>query len=335
MHVRFPPARSGWPDGCVPGREVEVGTLVPHAMARLRLELTRLDAWLLLMTFFWGSNFTVIKTALVELPGPAFNGLRMLLAAALFLALMARQGPIIRSVRAIPRRDWLPILWLAFVGHGVYQYLFLGGVSRTSVTNSSLIFGCTPITVGLLSAWLGHERLAWNRWAGAAVSLIGIYLVVSSGATTRTASLTGDLMMFGAMLCWALYTVGTKPLLSRYAPFFITGLTLAIGTVMYAPLALLWLRDVDVTAVSPAAWGGIVYSAAFSLVAAYAIWYTAVQKLGGSRTSIYSNVVPVVAMSIAALVLREPLGIVRIVGAAAVLGGVALSRVEVKTPEPS
>lgn len=302
---------------------------------RLRLDLTRLDAWLLLMTFFWGSNFTVIKTALVELPGPAFNGLRMLLAAALFLALIAWREPLVASVRAIPRRDWGPILWLSFIGHGLYQYLFLGGVARTSVTNSSLIFGCTPITVGLLSAWLGHERLAWNRWIGAAISLTGIYLVVSSGSSSRTASLTGDLMMFGAMLCWALYTVGTKPLLSRYSPFFITGLTLAIGTVMYAPPALLWLREVDLRAVSLSAWGGIVYSAAFSLVAAYVIWYTAVQKLGGSRTSMYSNVVPVVAMSIAALVLREPLGVIRIAGAAAVLGGVAISRVEVKTPEPS
>lgn len=302
---------------------------------RLRLDLTRLDAWLLLMTFFWGSNFTVIKTALVELPGPAFNGLRMLLAAALFLALIAWREPLVASVRAIPRRDWGPILWLSFIGHGLYQYLFLGGVARTSVTNSSLIFGCTPITVGLLSAWLGHERLAWNRWIGAAISLTGIYLVVSSGSSSRTASLTGDLMMFGAMLCWALYTVGTKPLLSRYSPFFITGLTLAIGTVMYAPPALLWLREVDLQAVSLPAWSGIVYSAAFSLVAAYVIWYTAVQKLGGSRTSMYSNVVPVVAMSIAALVLREPLGVIRIAGAAAVLGGVAISRVEVKTPEPS
>jgi len=44
------------------------------------MRLTSLDAWLLLMAFFWGSNFTVIKAALREMPGPAFNGLRMVLA---------------------------------------------------------------------------------------------------------------------------------------------------------------------------------------------------------------------------------------------------------------
>ncbi len=183
----------------------------------------------------------------------------------------------------------------------------MGGVARTSASNSALIFGCTPITVSLLSAWLGHERPGWTRWAGAAVSLTGIYLVVGQGARQGTSSLIGDAMIFCAMLCWAGYTVGTKPLLSRYSPLFITGLTMAIGTAVYAPVALLWLRGVDLGRLSTPAWLGIVYSALFSLVAAYVIWYTAVQKLGGGRTSMYSNIVPMVAMAVAAIVLGEPL----------------------------
>ena len=294
----------------------------------MRLAFTRLDAWLLLMTVFWGSNFTVIKTALREMPGPAFNGMRMVLASLLFLALIASRERLWGGIRAIPRRDWPAILWLSVIGHGLYQYLFLGGVARTSVTNSALIFGCTPITVSLLSAWLGHERPGWVRWLGTLISLAGIYFVVAFGTRDGTASVTGDAMIFGAMLCWALYTVGTKPMLARYSPFFITGLTMALGTIVYAPFALLWLRGVDVIAISAGAWLGIVYSAAFSLVAAYIIWYTAVQRLGGARTSIYSNVVPLVAMATAAIVLHEPIGAARIAGALAVLSGVALTRVE-------
>ncbi len=296
----------------------------------MRLAFTRLDGWLLLMTIFWGTNFTVIKSALREMPGPGFNGLRMVLASVLFLALIAAREPLWRAIRAIPRRDWPVILWLSVVGHGLYQYLFLGGVARTSVANSSLIFGCTPITVSLLSAWLGHERPGWIRWLGAMISLAGIYFVVAFGAGDGPASLIGDAMIVGAMLCWACYTVGTKPLLARYSPFFITGLTMAIGTLVYAPFALLWLRGVDLAAVSAPAWIGIVYSAAFSLVAAYIIWYTAVQRLGGGRTSMYSNVVPLVAMATAVIILHEPISTAKIVGAAAVLSGVALTRLEVR-----
>ena len=133
--------------------------------------------------------------------------------------------------------------------------------------------------MSLLSAWLGHERPGWTRWAGAVVSLTGIYLVVGQGARQGTSSLVGDAMIFGAMLCWAGYTVGTKPLLSRYSPLFITGLTMAIGTArLRAGRAAVAARASTWAGCRRPRGLGIVYSALFSLVAAYVIWYTAVQQ---------------------------------------------------------
>ena len=81
---------------------------------------------------------------------------------------------------------------------------------------------------------------------------------------------------------------------------------------------------------SAAAWAGVVYSALFSLVAAYIIWYTAVREVGGGHTAIYSNVVPLVAMAVATVVVHEPLTTVKLAGAAAVLGGVALTRLDAR-----
>jgi drug/metabolite transporter (DMT)-like permease len=301
----------------------------------MKIRFSRLDGWLLLMTFFWGSNFTVVKAAIRELPGPGFNGLRMVIASLIFLGVIARRDGLRASLSTIERRDWPGILGLAVIGHGLYQVLFLGGVARTSVTNSSVIFGLTPVTVTLLSAWLGHERPGWTRWAGTLLSLAGTYFVVGRGARGATASMPGDLMITAAMLSWAVYTVGTRPFLERYSPVFITGLTMTLGTVVYAPIALLWLRGVDLAGVSWAAWAGVLYSAAFSLVAAYVIWYTAVHQLGGSHTAIYSNVVPLVAMGVAALTIGETLTAARVAGALAVLAGVALTRIEAGLAPPS
>jgi drug/metabolite transporter (DMT)-like permease len=301
----------------------------------VRLSFTRLDAWLLLMTFFWGSNFSVVKAAIRELPGPGFNGLRMLLASLVFLAIIAWRDGMRKSVQSIDREDWPAILGLALIGHAAYQVLFLGGVARTSVANSSLLFGCTPIAVSLLGAWLGHERPGWTRWAGTALSLAGIYFVVGHGARQGTSSLVGDLWILGAMCSWTVYTVGTRPLLERYSPVLITGMTMAIGTAVYAPVALLWLRGVDLAGVSTVAWVGVVYSAVFSLVAAYIIWYTAVREVGSGHTAIYSNVVPLVAMAVATVVVHEPLTTVKLAGAAAVLGGVALTRLDARPSAPT
>jgi drug/metabolite transporter (DMT)-like permease len=85
--------------------------------------------------------------------------------------------------------------------------------------------------------------------------------------------------------------------------------------------------------VSPATWGWLIYSAVFALCVSYTIWYAGVRQLGTARTSIYSNLVPIVAMLTAIIVLHEPFGIRKGVGAAAVLGGVALTRVGRPRPE--
>jgi drug/metabolite transporter (DMT)-like permease len=292
----------------------------------MRLAFTRLDAWLLGMVFIWGSNFTIIKAALREFPELGFNALRMVTASALFALILAHRQQLWAG-RGFTRHDWLRILLLAVVGHFLYQLLFLGGVARTSVANSSLIFGCTPVTVALLSAWLGHERVSLVRWAGAALSLSGVYLVVAGGSQ-RGASLTGDMLVAVAMFSWALYTVGSRSLLARHSPLVVTGYTMAIGSLLYAPFGVPSLVRLDWAAISVAGWLGLLYSAVFALVVSYLIWYTAVQRVGNSRTSIYSNVVPLVAISVAALVLGESIALRQILGAAAILGGVAVTRLE-------
>jgi drug/metabolite transporter (DMT)-like permease len=301
----------------------------------MRFRVSRLDAWLLLMAFFWGSNFSVVKGALRELPGPAFNAIRLTIASALFLGIIAWREGLGASLRRVTRGDWWRLAGLAVLGHFIYQILFLGGVARTSVANSALIFGCTPITVSLIGAWLGHERPGWLRWTGPVISLAGIYFVVGHGARQGTSSLTGDGLIFIAMLSWAVYTVATHAMLDRYSPIFVTGLTLAMGTVLYVPVGLYWLPPGGLAGISLLGWAGILYSAVFSLVAAYVIWYTAVRELGSAHTAIYQNVVPIVAMIVATVFLHEPTTAVKVYGAIAVLAGVVLTRLESAEPEPS
>ena len=55
-------------------------------------------------------------------------------------------------------------------------------------------------------------------------------------------------------------------------------------------------------------------------------------QIGSARTAVYSNVIPLVAMLTAVLFLGEPLGARKLLGAAAVLGGVAMTRVRSSRP---
>jgi drug/metabolite transporter (DMT)-like permease len=300
--------------------------------------MTSTDGLLALMVLIWGANFSVLKLALEELPAQSFNSLRILIATATFFVairlarrLAERQGqpvsPALYTPAALTRRDWVDLAWLGLVGHCLYQLAFVGGVDLTSVSNAALILGATPAVVALLSVLVGRERLAGLHWAGVAASFFGIYLVVGRGASFGGATLAGDLRMMASVLCWATYTIGALRLVDRHSPLYVTGVSMAIGAVPYILLSVPQMLRTDWAAVSAWTWGALVWSALFAIGLAYLIWYTAVQRIGPSRTAVYANVVPIAAIAIAAVWLGEAITPAGAAGAAAILGGVFLTRI--------
>jgi drug/metabolite transporter (DMT)-like permease len=296
------------------------------------------------MSIIWGTNYSIIKAAFRDLDPQAFNAARMGIASTAFLSVIVAlqlkpiraAGTIFRTPTRMSRRDWAELVVLGIVGHFLYQYFFIGGLARTTVANSSLLLAATPVVIGLLSAALGQERVGLRHWAGAGLSLVGIYIVVGHGVTLSGTGVTGDLMMVAAVICWAVYTLGARRLVARHSPVAVTGLSMAIGTLIYVPVMWPQVRSVEWTQLSAHTWIAVVYSAIFALGVAYVIWYAAVRQIGSAKTSVYSNVIPIVAMVTAVLFLGETLSVAEIVGAAAVLVGVAMTRAapQSRPPEP-
>ena len=290
-----------------------------------------LDLLLLLMVIIWGSNFSVIKLALREFPEPTFNALRLVLASAVFLIAIAvvrarAQAGLRPPEPPLTQAEWRLVCLLGLLGTVLYQLLFLAGVARTSVANSALIFGCTPVAVAIIASIAGYDRLSAARWAGAALSFAGIYTLVGRRAELSGSSLAGDALIFGGMLCWSLYSVLAQPLLKRHSPLVITGLAMASGTAVYLLLAIKPMLDTRWEGISATSWLLMASSSLFALAFAYMVWYTAVQRIGSSRTAIYSNLTPIVAMIVAAIWLGEQVTRSQLLGAALILGGIAITR---------
>ena len=230
------------------------------------------------------------------------------------------------EARVIARADWRRVALLGVVGGTLYQLLFLAGVPRTSVANAGLIFGLSPVVISLMSAAVGHEHLSWTRWAGGALSVVGLYFVVGVGATLSVNSFAGDALVFLGMLCWAVYSVAIA---AAPGTLFADGphrlddgrrRRALRGAVGADPGGHRW------AGVSWASWGLMTASSVVCLVLAYVIWYTGVQRLGATRTSAYSNLTPIAAIVVGWLWLGEPMTSAQVVGAAAILGGVFLTR---------
>ena len=289
-----------------------------------RPTFTATDALLIVVVTIWGSNFSLVKAAVSQIPPLAFNAMRLVLAC-IVLSAVAR----LFGVTLPQRSDWWRLVVLGLVGHCGYQLFFVLGLAQTSVTNSSLILGCLPVTVLLLNSGSRYrEAVGHWQWLGVLLAFLGLYLVVGIDETGSGDTLFGDFLIVVALWCWGWYTVGSRYLLRRYTPLQVTACTTVVGTLGFLPFAAPSLLALKWGEVSLWAWGSVAVSGLLALSLAYVLWYTGVQRLGSSRTAIYSNLVPVVAMVVAALSLREPIGVIKLAGATLVLTALVLTRME-------
>ncbi len=300
-------------------------TAADNTAASARRPFGMEDVAMLGVVLVWGMNFPIVKYALNEMRPLTFNGLRFLLSSLLTTALVLL---IYRELR-VRRRD-LPMLFLTgLIGNTFYQILFIKGLALTRAGNSSLLVATNPIFIALLSAALGMERVTRRMWSGILLSFVGIGIVIAysgKGLGVQSSTLLGDGLTLLAAICWAVYAVLSRPLLRRYAPAQLSALTMLLGTPFILLAAIPDLRAQDWGAISWRGWAGLAYSFILSISGAYILYYQAVRAMGNARTAVYGNLVPVVAVVVAAVALGERIAPLQLVGAAVVLLGIYLAR---------
>ena len=288
---------------------------------------------LVALVFIWASNFSVVKFALRDMSPLAFNGLRFTIASFILWLTVQIGG----RTAAIDRRHWPALIGLGILGNTVYQVLFIYGIDWTLAGNASLMLATTPVFTTLLSVLFRQEKIGAMAVAGVVLSFVGIALVVWGGATSidfTSGTVRGDLTTLTAAAAWSSYTVGSAPLVRRYGALPVTALTMWIGGLGLFVVSIPAFLTQDWSLVRPISWLALLYSGAFAIALAYFIWYYSIRQIGNTRTAVYSNFIPVVALIIAWLALGETPTSIQLVGAGAILAGtilVRLGRIE-RTP---
>ncbi len=303
---------------------------LPGPAAGTRVHPWHTDALLLLMALIWAVNFSVLKYGTQLVAPLAFNGVRISVAAALQL-LIARA----MRLKPITRRDAWTLILLGTLGNGVYQLLFIIGVSRTRVATTALILASGPALVAILGRLLGKERLRARAWSGIALQLMGVLFVVAgtAGSTAGTDSLFGGLLVLGGAVAWAYYSILVKPFSERIAGLQIGGYTMLGGAMLSVVAAVPAMASTPWRVLPRGVYGALLYSSAGALVLAYLFWYRGVRIIGPTRTSMYSNLQPILAMAVAWAFLRELPSRWQLAGAAFITSGLLLARTSTHEPE--
>lgn len=296
-----------------------------HALDDDYKKFGQTDIFMLLVTLFWGINFSFVKIALKELTPFGFNGIRLLFASGVILLILVLSGESL----SVDRKTFGKVLALGLCGNTAYQLFFIHGINLTTASNTAIIIAMTPVFIALTSSLVKQERIHLATWAGILLSFVGFYLVISSRFGTfqfSSQSLRGDFLILSGNICWALYTVFSKPLLDRVSPLKLTGLTLALGTLFYLPFCVKDIIDIPYGDVSAKAWLSILYSGVFALVVCYVIWYASLRRVGSTRTAIYAYLIPIFAAIFAFFFLGERITVQQIFGMFIIFLGVYLAR---------
>lgn len=272
---------------------------------------------------FWGGNFVFSKITLKEIPGPLVAGMRTVFAA---IALMAVYKRSRNPDRPPLRRDEYPQLCMIGVcGIAVNQVCFLIGLSLTSASHAALVIGLTPFMVLFLAWFRGQEAFTSNRAIGLAVAVCGMALLQKPSASAQTASLLGDVLILGAGLSFAVYTVFGKELAAEHGGMAVIAVSYAAGAIFLLPMTLFFASRFDFSQVSAAAWWSFGYMSVVSSVLCYIGWAYALKRLSASRLTAFSYLQPLVATLLALPMLGEPITAALVSGGGLIMAGVFLS----------
>jgi drug/metabolite transporter (DMT)-like permease len=288
---------------------------------------------LVLSAAVFGGTWVAAPWATAEIPPLSVATIRFAIASLLLFAWCRYRGIPIHVSRA----DIPVILGIALTSVAGYNILFLYGVSLAPASHGAVITpGLIPAASLVIARLTLGEPIGVRRIGGVVISIGGLVLVVGPVFVGEAGSVAlGDAMFATSAVLWAISAMVSRVATRRFHVAATTFLGAFVGALVLLPAMLLQPGGIgDLGAASAKAIGGVLYLATFGTVVAFVLFYEGVRRLGASRASAYTVLIPLFGVSLAVLVLGEPATPLALVGAAIVIAGLVVTQ-WAGQPEPA
>jgi len=285
----------------------------------------KLWAVLALPPLFWAGNFIVARASRGEWPPVALSFGRWTIA---LVALLPFAWPYVRRDFPLYRRYFLRILLLTLPGVAAFNSLVYWGLQTSTATNGMLLNSTIPLLIMAMGALFWGQRLSLWAILGLVVSTLGVAVVILQGSWERAAALDfarGDLIIFAAMVAWALYTMGLKLFPPEVNRIGLLAVQIALALPILAPFLAWELSSGRVPVWTPGSIAALVYIGIVPSVLAYLFYTKAVEMAGPARAGQFIHLLPVYGAVLSALILHEPLHLYHAAGFGLILTGIVLA----------
>lgn len=208
--------------------------------------------------------------------------------------------------------------WVGGFSLTLYAIAFsLAYVTLPAGTGALLLFGTVQVTM-IATGFVKGERLSVSQWAGLALALSGLVVLVAPGVSAPPP--LGAALMVLSGVFWGIYSLlgrGSKDPAATTAGNFLRA----------APLALLPLAAMAMVGQLSIDGPGALYAVLSGTLASgcgYILWYSVLPRLSAAQGASVQLSVPIFAALGGALLMGELLTMRLGIAAIATLGGIAL-----------
>ncbi len=280
---------------------------------------------LVLPPLFWAGNFVVGRAVRGDIPPLSLSFGRWAVALAVILPFawqhMRRDLPLYKQYPA-------KIVAVSLAGVASFNTLVYMGLHHTTTTNALLLNSCIPVLIMFFGVLFYRQMLLPAQIGGLLLSMSGVLSIILHGEWGNLLAMqfnSGDLIVFAAMICWALYTLWMKTLPAEINRIGLMAVQIIIGLVALMPLWLWETASGAEIVFSPAALLALAYVGLLPSVAAYLLYTMAVEKVGPVRTGLSVHLIPVFGVLLAVLFLSEKLHAYHLIGIVLIACGLVLS----------
>jgi drug/metabolite transporter (DMT)-like permease len=276
----------------------------------------------------FGSLPVVGKAVLTVIPAVALVGFRVGITALILFCFQRLRG----NLRLENRRDYWRLALLSLFGVTINQLLFVGGLSLTKASNTSLLAVTIPIFTLSIGAMLGVERLRATKVFGIILAAVGVILLIDPrNASFSSQTTLGDLMIVLNSLSYAIYVASSKDILLRNGAMKSITWIFLFAAMICVPLGLHSLSSVDVAAVRPLIWVFVLYAAVVATAVPYLANAWALARVNPSTVAVFVYLQPVIGFLMAVVFLGERVGVNFIAAAVLIFVGVYLVTKKIET----
>lgn len=234
-----------------------------------------------------------------------------------------------KAFKQIKKSDIGLLMLLALFEPFFYYLGEANGINLVSPNIASIIIATIPVFLLVFARIIFKEKLSTLNYVGMLISFIGVLIIIFDKSGKLSSSPTGMLYLFFAVFSAVAYTLLSKKLLDRYDPIVLVGLKNIIGWLYFIPVYFIFGKSgLEPEIFSTKIIITIISLGLFGNFLAYYFFNISIKNIGASKSSIFSNLIPVFTILFSILLLNDILPTYKFIGIVLALSGVYVSQIQ-------